>query len=75
VELLIELFGRCERTNIGINAPTGTLYFGSPATIVASLQELHFRYRTVLGNELINNLANQHENTTIAISTKNMQTM
>jgi len=25
VELLIELFGRCERTNIGINAPpTGT---------------------------------------------------
>ena len=28
VELLIELFGRCERTNIGINAPpTGTLFF------------------------------------------------
>ena len=27
VELLIELFGRCERTNIGINAPpTGTLF-------------------------------------------------
>jgi len=27
VELLIELFGRCERTNVGINAPpTGTLF-------------------------------------------------
>ena len=30
VELLIEHFGRCERTNVGINAPpTGTLFHAS----------------------------------------------
>jgi len=49
VELLIELFGRCERTNIGINAPPTDTLFSSVSTLyvcteLASLVTLNCVY-------------------------------
>ena len=51
MELLIELFGRCERTNIGINSPpTGKLFHSMnllAITLLPFLLLMGERYNTV----------------------------